>query len=442
MDEKTDPLGRQRFGPFEMHRGVVRRGATVLRIPPKEMAVLGALVAAGGGIVGRTELIEAGWGRGSASDASLARCIHSLRRILECEDGSEIVQTMHGHGFRLAVPVERGASGADSSNAATLRAGWQTSSQTAFERCLQSVELMGHRVPSNLQLARRALLEAVALDPTYVGAWCRLADLEILLGFLGQGSSAREPAGNARDAIDRALGYDREHPLALMLDAFVEGALEGRPVRLDAFDAAATTIAGTPGWRSKRAWLLAGAGELDLALADLELALRLAPLDQSTIFAHGYILLCAGRAEDAVRYLRGVTEEYPMADGAWLALAYVTGWLGYRAEAIQAGSYAAEIANGFPTVATGLAYALARAGDFQAASLVLRDMKHRADMHVSPTLLAAVHVAMGDIRTAVSLLDDAEATWCPYRGVARFDPRLAAAWTTTLQREPRNLALA
>lgn len=67
-----------------------------------------ALVRAGGRVLGKQELIACGWRDSAASDVSLARCICTVRQRLRlASGGSEIIETLYGRGYRLAVPVAR-----------------------------------------------------------------------------------------------------------------------------------------------------------------------------------------------------------------------------------------------------------------------------------------------------------------------------------------------
>jgi len=81
-----------------LHSGLVRRGAGVLRLRPKELRLLQALVRAGGAIVSRQELLTRVWGyapgvrsrtvdthvaelRRKVGDAGEARYIESVRQL-------------------------------------------------------------------------------------------------------------------------------------------------------------------------------------------------------------------------------------------------------------------------------------------------------------------------------------------------------------------------
>jgi len=61
-----------------------------------------------GRVISKNELIEKVWGDASASEISLARTVHGLRRKLsEAELGRDLIQTVYGHGYVFTQPVEQ-----------------------------------------------------------------------------------------------------------------------------------------------------------------------------------------------------------------------------------------------------------------------------------------------------------------------------------------------
>jgi len=95
------------FGRFELRSdGSLLRGGEWVPLTPKEAAVLVVLCEAGGRIVRKDEIVSRVWGDYPASDASLSRCIHTLRRRLDSV-GDGCIATVYGRGYRVTVPVER-----------------------------------------------------------------------------------------------------------------------------------------------------------------------------------------------------------------------------------------------------------------------------------------------------------------------------------------------
>jgi DNA-binding winged helix-turn-helix (wHTH) protein len=94
------------FGPYELRAdGSLRCAGEWIPLTPKEAGVLAVLCGAAGRIVLKNEIVERVWAGYPASDASLARCVHTLRRRLAAVKGC--IALVYGRGYRLAVPVER-----------------------------------------------------------------------------------------------------------------------------------------------------------------------------------------------------------------------------------------------------------------------------------------------------------------------------------------------
>ena len=97
------------FGPFRLRAdGVLLADESVLPLTPTEECFLRVLVLAGGLRVTKDAIAEQVWPRTAASDASLSRCVHTLRRKLETVAPTQaVIATCYGRGYRLAVPVAR-----------------------------------------------------------------------------------------------------------------------------------------------------------------------------------------------------------------------------------------------------------------------------------------------------------------------------------------------
>lgn len=95
--------GSLRFGPFQLHpiQGL-RRGGTEIRITPKALAVLQALVVQAGRVVTKDELFRRVWPDATVSDATLSSCILELRKALG-DDARQprYIETLHRRGFRF-----------------------------------------------------------------------------------------------------------------------------------------------------------------------------------------------------------------------------------------------------------------------------------------------------------------------------------------------------
>jgi DNA-binding winged helix-turn-helix (wHTH) protein len=97
------------FGPFRLRGdGILLAGESVVPLTPTEESFLQVLVAAGGLRVTKDAIAEQVWTRAAVSDASLSRCVHTLRRKLEAASPVRpVIATCYGRGYLLALPVTR-----------------------------------------------------------------------------------------------------------------------------------------------------------------------------------------------------------------------------------------------------------------------------------------------------------------------------------------------
>jgi serine/threonine-protein kinase len=89
-------------------RECIRRGADLVHVHPKPMAVLQCLADAGGEVVTREELFEAAWHGVIVTDDALTQCIVELRRAFG-DSGREqaVIRTVPKVGFQVVLPVKR-----------------------------------------------------------------------------------------------------------------------------------------------------------------------------------------------------------------------------------------------------------------------------------------------------------------------------------------------
>jgi len=107
----TDTVRRSlAFGSFRLEpddRLLTLDGAPV-HLAPKELALLRLLAEAGGRVVRKDEIFRRVWPGVAVSDSSVTRCIRSIRAALgERGRQGSCLETLHGRGYRFAVPVER-----------------------------------------------------------------------------------------------------------------------------------------------------------------------------------------------------------------------------------------------------------------------------------------------------------------------------------------------
>jgi DNA-binding winged helix-turn-helix (wHTH) protein len=97
-----------RFGPYCLaaDHTLWCRGRLV-PLAPMQRRLLACLCENRGRVISKTELIETVWGHASASEISLARTVHGLRRKLaESDLGRDMIQTVYGQGYVFTQAVE------------------------------------------------------------------------------------------------------------------------------------------------------------------------------------------------------------------------------------------------------------------------------------------------------------------------------------------------
>ncbi|MEN2428846.1 HilA/EilA family virulence transcriptional regulator [Chromobacterium vaccinii] len=94
------------FGDFILHfDGRLTHHGQALPIPPKELAVLTALLEAAGELVSKDALLDRVWPNGDVNEESLTRCICALRRLLLENKKQRYIDTVYGKGYRFCRPV-------------------------------------------------------------------------------------------------------------------------------------------------------------------------------------------------------------------------------------------------------------------------------------------------------------------------------------------------
>lgn len=100
------PARRWRFGEFtfDLDAGLACREKRV-RLSPVESSVLAVLLEAGGRTVSREALATGCWLCADVSDESISRAIYRLRRTMRDQGGQDVIETLYGRGYRVAVDV-------------------------------------------------------------------------------------------------------------------------------------------------------------------------------------------------------------------------------------------------------------------------------------------------------------------------------------------------
>jgi DNA-binding winged helix-turn-helix (wHTH) protein/TolB-like protein len=113
MAARTDLQSNFNFGPFAVvpERNLVTWEDNESHLEPKQMKALVALARHQPGVVSKQMLIDEVWDGRNTSDESITGCIKGLRSALDNDSpkSPRYVETIHGRGYRLMVPVVTGA---------------------------------------------------------------------------------------------------------------------------------------------------------------------------------------------------------------------------------------------------------------------------------------------------------------------------------------------
>lgn len=364
-----DAHGIWRFAGRELHEAshelYVHGRPVALERKPFELLCL--LLRRPGELVTRDELVESVWRGRVISDAALSRTVMKLRQALADSD-QRIVATVHGYGYRLAVPVEA----ADDSGIPEDRVTKPLHPSVSFPR-----RRSGWAIVSALVLALVAMLAwnrlgtatspRLALLPVEVkdsvdNRWVELG----LMGYLATELGRDFEVLPERKAM-AALGDDRA------------GAVERLRSAYGPLDVLETTLATAGDGLQLRYTLhrvqhapLQGHINADSALAAADLLLQRlyqafnTELERATnvplareLYARGRAAMMAGDARRARDYLLAALREDPALDWARYKLALAQRQLGVLEAAQSTFEQLAEKPGVEPKLATGARQALA-----------------------------------------------------------------------------------
>jgi len=100
------------FGPYrlDLARQELRRGEEPVPLTPKAFDTLRMLVEADGAVVTKEDILAAVWRDRFVEESVLSQNVYTLRKVLaEGDEGRAYIVTVPRRGYRLAVPVERPA---------------------------------------------------------------------------------------------------------------------------------------------------------------------------------------------------------------------------------------------------------------------------------------------------------------------------------------------
>jgi DNA-binding winged helix-turn-helix (wHTH) protein len=441
------------MGGLQLHPdGRVMLDGRLLRLSPKERAVLRVLADARGAIVSKNRLIDAVWNGRDVADASVVRAVHGLRRAVgTAPDGSDRIETCYGTGYRLAqavfeVPPERPPTRPAVARPARARAtdpspfGEEGVERRVIEACLEARYLVRRRDPSRLAEAMQLYAVALAWHPGYLPALVGSAKCDLFaLGW-----------GLATTPADRA----RVRETVRQVEAVVEGltslawmpatmaSAEWRFAEADALFAACAATAPDPEWLLFYSNHLLATGRAAEATAVMEQAVRLDPLSPNALAYLGIALFFARRYDEALRAAREALALGPDCTAPVLVFAVVAAFCGRQAEALEAIRRALAV-EPVPWMARGFGAWVCAACRREAEARELIRASSSDAVVGCPSLVAVAAARLGNLAEIVGwvrIAAQARCTWLPH---IRFDPRFATAMThpAVVQAFPPDLRL-
>jgi len=399
------------FAGFEFSAGEgLRRDGDLIALQPKVRQLLELLLRAEGAVVTKTAIAAALWPREAASDESISRLAHLLRRALGDKSG-ESVRTVYGEGLRLQGATEvRGA----------LEPADRAPAAQAFRQSVY--EIAAGRTTTGLNRALAALRGALAKDPDNADAWSLCAEATVSLTT--RGALAPRVAGSQIcDYASTALRLNPRHAIAMASLGWARAVIgkqieEGRRRVDQAVEWAPTTA--MP--RYLRAWLRVHVRDLSGAFADVEAGLAAEPLDRALLNLRARVLLYMGRVDEADAFARDALRLRPDVDTLLYTRVVIASRRGDPAAAVDFAEKATQITGGERVSLALLAFALAGAGRESEAR---RTLDAASVGYPTTAFLAPAWVALGDIETARKVLREADENGCPWRSFTWCSPTLA-----------------
>jgi TolB-like protein len=169
----------------------------------------------------------------------------------------------------------------------------------AYNQYLYGRHWWNQRIPGRMAEAIEPLRKAVELDPRFVQAWAALADVYLLLPEYGEGSVA-ENIPQALEASQKALSLDPNSANATTTYAYIKAMHYYQWEEAEAEFKRAIEL--SPNYRTAHQWyaeMLAVLRRTDEAMAQLAIAAEVDPLAAIIPHIEGWVLLHAGRPQEA-----------------------------------------------------------------------------------------------------------------------------------------------
>ena len=410
------------FGSFVLDpkRGLSLDGRPI-HVAPKELALLNLFVHKHGQVVSHREIENRIWPRQEVSYASLARCVYSLRKLLEV-DGLQYIVTAHKRGYRLAVAVNKTEStGIESALTHTISA-----TPLAYSHYSAGAREANNPSPASQARAIQLFEEAVKVDPRFAAATASIADTRMYQVIRGEIA----PALGLKlglDACHRALEVNPYLVQATAALAWFTGAMMGQFEEAHAILDATHSI--DPGYSRGyiyRSWIFRCQGLAQESVVAAQRAVDTDPHALLNRHSYSWALFCCDRAAEALTFERELQQTYTLDEIAHGYVGITAAYLGKHKEACAAIETAMQLSSSGPSVCAAASYILAKAGKTERALELAEGVIKAKLPRASRAQLAPAYIALGDTERALNLLRDARDEGCAWLAPARLDPRLSS----------------
>lgn len=390
------------FGPFRLdaERLLLHHDGAPVALGPKVVETLLALVEHAGEMISKRELLARIWPEGYVDEASLSQNVYVLRKLFRGTACEGAIETVPRRGYRFGATVQRNAC----ERSVRKRSFMRPAAAVALALLACAIGAGSYalsREPQALPMSAEARL--FTIGSFYLSVRTRFAVERSIIFFTraiaNTGGQARDYAGlaesyelmadyrygNATPGRDRRLAVEDAHR-ALALDprcghayavlGLVALDVQGR----SALGTLSTATSLAPDDADAREWYaiaLLGAGHVDAAQEQLEVAQRLDPLSIAAISWMASTAYLSRHYDDAVDYAREGLAVAPWRNGLWITLGLAQEAQGRTGDA--AGSfrrYASSCAACGAEAAALLAYLDAKSGNLVAAREELLVARH------------------------------------------------------------------
>lgn len=210
-----------RFGEFKLDRnaGLFRAGQRIA-VPPKELGLLEFLLTKRGKVATHLEIEKKLWPHESVSYASLARCVHSLRRSLG-DKARSIIVTAPKRGYAIGVPVFPSGTGHVLS---VIEKSVHTETR-AYSEYTEGVREANRGGPDSQQRAIRLFETAHRVDPSYPVPLAAIADCRMYQAIRGYEMPV-DAMRHGMEACEGALSIDDSLASARAARGWFEGVVQ------------------------------------------------------------------------------------------------------------------------------------------------------------------------------------------------------------------------